>query len=163
MRLTFLALGLLFIAVSCTPKSHWKHSQIDGGSQYSSSRLSYVVLNTPNALQLEVIRREKTCKGYLFVQGRKLPEDPKHPKQTPVFIQIEDTIESYLATRYAGGHRLLLPEDLVYKLLDALEKGSHVTVKTSGYATTLDPNGFSSHYANWKKNSHFSSFIKTSF
>ncbi|MES2199308.1 MAG: hypothetical protein V4489_03990 [Chlamydiota bacterium] len=164
MRIYFLLLGVLLISTACAPKSHWKHSQIDGSSsQHDSSRLSYKTPNTHNTLQMEIIHRKKSCKGYLFVQGRVIPESKDHPKQALISMQIAGETTSYLVPRYEGGHRLSLPEDLLQKILQTLEEGKEVTLLTSGYLTTLDPKGFSSIHEKWKKNSYFHSFIKTSF
>ena len=164
MRIYFLLLGALLASSACAPKSNWKHSQIDGGSnQYSSSRLSYGISNAHNALQLEIIHRKQAYKGYLFVQGRTIPEALDHPKQALISVQIAEDKESYLVTRYEGGQRLSLPNDLLLKIFQALEEGQEVILQASGYTTTLDPNGFSSLYNKWKKNPYFHPFIKTSF
>lgn len=164
MRFSFLLLGALFTTVACTPKSHWNLSQIDGGSsQFNSSRLSYSIANTSNPLQMEIIRREKSCKGYLFVKGRTLIEHPEHPKRSLLLVQIKEETSSHLVSRYEGGHRLLLPDDLLEKILKALQEGTEVTLKTSGYHTVLNPTGFSSSYEKWQKNTRFSSFIKSPF
>ncbi|MBS0627832.1 MAG: hypothetical protein JSS09_06435 [Verrucomicrobia bacterium] len=159
-----LLLGMLLILAACTPKSHWNVSQIDGGSsQFRSSRLSYVISNASNSLQMEIIRREKALKGYLFVQGRTLLEHPETPKHSLIFVQIKEETNSYLVSRYEGGQRLLLPDDLLQKILKALKDETEVTLKVSGYQTTLTPAGFSSSYEKWQKNTHFPSFIKSPF
>lgn len=164
MRPPFLLLGVLIATAACTSKSHWKHSQIDGGSsQYSSSRLSYGVPNTHNTLQMEIIHRKHHYKGYLFVQGRAIPESKDHPQQALISVQIGEEKESYLVTRYAGGQRLALSEELLQKILQALKIDQEVTIQASGYTTTLDPTGFSSLYKKWEKNPYFYSFIKTPF
>lgn len=164
MKLCFLLLGALLTSVACSPKSNWKHSQIEGSSdEYNSSRLSYCLSNTHNTLQMEVIHRKRSYKGYLFVKGRVIPEAEGNPRLALVSLSIKGLKETYLVPRYEGGHRLSLPDDLLQKILENLEKGSEVTLQVPGYLTTLDPNGFSSLYEKWKKNPYFHPFIKTSF
>ena len=164
MRLCFLFLGVLLTSIACTPKSNWKHTQIEGSSdEHNSSRLSYGIFNTHNTLQMEIIHRKHSYKGYLFVQGRIIPEAEGNPRLALVSVSIEGIKESYLVPRYEGGHRLSLPKDLLQKILQNLEKGREVTLQVPGYLTTLDPNGFSSLYEKWKKNPSFHPFIKTSF
>ncbi len=164
MRIYFLLLGVLLTSIACTPKSNWKHTHIEGSSdQHNSSRLSYGISNTHNTLQMEVIHRKQSYKGYLFVQGRVIPEAEGNPRLALVSVSIEGIKESFLVPRYEGGQRLSLPEDLLKKILQNLEEGTEVTLQVAGYLTTLDPNGFSSLYEKWKKNPYFHPFVKTSF
>ena len=146
---------LLCIALAaCASKSHWKYDQINSGSsEFNSSRLSFVLPDSPSNLQLEILRTKNACRGYLYVHAFPIPAYQNDKKNAEIFIAIEDEAFSCLAQRHEGGHRLVLSESILNQILNALEHDQKVNISTSGYKTTLNPNGFSSQHKKLK-NSH---------
>lgn len=157
--------GVLLLSLwSCTSNNHWKHSQISGDTeQFSSSRLSYKVANIPNSMYLEIIRRREAYRGYLCVPTRSIPPHQNNPKTALISIRIDDTSESYVVSRHQGGNKLLLNQECLEKILEALEKGQSVIVQASGYTTKLEPEGFSSQYEKFRKSSRIPKLIQTPF
>ncbi len=164
MRFFFRVPAVLLAVTACTSGHPWKYSHVNGESdQFRSSRLSYAILNTPNPLQLEIIRKKETNKAYLSTQGKAFSEHPDHPGYTLISISAKDSTKSYLAKRYEGGQRLVLPEILIEKILDGLQSGEEIIVKTTGYMTTLKPEGFAPAYEKWQKNRKIPELIKAPF
>jgi hypothetical protein len=162
MRKTLLLLGVLL--TGCTSKGNWKHSQLENtAARFGSSRLSYVSSENPNNMKLEIIRKSRRYTGYLSVGPGQIPAMRGGNKQAEISVQIGDEKQSYLVSRYEGGQRLLLPENLLGKIIDSLKAGTEVTILASGYSLTLSPEGFASQYEKFEKTSKIPQLIQSPF
>lgn len=151
---------LCLITVACASKGNWKQDHIDSGSaEFNSSRLSFVLPDTRNHLQLELLRTKNACHGYLCVNSLSIPFYQNDPKAASISILIGEETISCLAKRHEGGHRVLLSKEILDRILNALEKGKEVTITASGYQTILKPEGFSAQYKKFQKDSLLSRLL----
>ena len=158
-----ICLLLCLLTASCSSKHHWSHSQLDSGSsQFSSTRLSHTLLDTPNRLQLEVIQTQDSCKGYLYVHSRPIPPIREDSALAKVYLTIKEERSFYLVTRHAGGHRLLLPDEALDSIVNALLEGEVVEISSAGYSSTLSPKGFKQEYSKFQSPSKLSNFLRLS-
>lgn len=156
-----LLLGVLtFFVSACSSKGHWKHSHLNTGTEFSSSKMAYVFPDPNNSIQLEVFRTQKNCRGYISVHSHPIKPVSNDPKKALVSLQIENDSSSFLAIRHDGGHRLLLPEEVLENILLALSQNKEVILETSGYKAKISPEGFSSTYAKFQNPSKFSQWIQ---
>ncbi len=161
MAIVLLKLLILGALTSCASKGHWKHSHMSTGtSEFSSSKLSYMFPDPNNSIQLEIFRTEKHYRGYLSVQSHPIVPSQNDPQKALVYFQIQEESFSFLATRHQGGHRVLLPEEALEKILEALLQNVEVTLETSGYRTKINPEGFSSNYTKFQNPSKFPKLIQ---
>ncbi len=151
---------LLGVLTACTPQGHWKHAYLNTGTEFSSSKLAYVFPDPHNSIHLEILRSETSCTGYLFVHSHPIASVSTDPKKALVSLQVGDNVSSFLAIRHEGGHRLLLPEDMLEKVLLALSQDQTVLLETSGYKAKLSPEGFSRVYAKFQNPSKFPRLIQ---
>ena len=150
------AMLLCLALAACASKGNWKYNEISSGSsEFNSSRLSFVALDSPARLQLEILRTKNACRGYLYVHSVPILANQNDTKTSTLSILIGEETLSFLAQRHEGGHRILLSEEALSKIVNSLKQGLEVTLSTSGYQTTLNPQGFASQYEKFQKNPHF--------
>ncbi len=144
---TFGVMLLCSALAACASKGNWQHNHISSGSaEFSSSRLSFTPPNSYNQIQLEILRTKEASRGYLYVHSLPFSSYQDDKKIAPISILIGEETLFFLAKRHEGGHRVLLSEEILHKILQALETGYEVTLSTPGYKTTLNPDGFASQY-----------------
>ena len=161
LRSKLLLLGVLAISCSaCSSKGHWKHTHLNTGTEFSSSKIAYVFPDPNNSIKLDTIRSQKSYNGYLSVNSHPIVPSSTDPKKAKVSLQIQNDTFSFLATRHEGGHRLLLPEEALGKILLALSQNIEVILETSGYKTTLKSEGFSSTYKKFQNPSRLPKLIQ---
>jgi hypothetical protein len=127
----FILLLVCFIATACSSKENWKYTQLEGTH---TARLSYSTQNEPF---LEIFKIEDKYHGYLYI-----PHIQKKQKEIPLHLHIKDEQLTYLAIEHKGGHKLLLSEEVIEKILSALSEQNIVSIETLGYKSTLNPSGF---------------------
>ena len=135
------------LVTSCGSKGYWKEDHIySGSSEFSSTKLSYLSPDSNNAVQMEIFQTKESLMGYLYVQATPIPAFQDNPKKAEVHLQIEEKSFSYIVTRHEGGHKLLLSEEILLVILEALAKKATVFVKLQGYRANISPEGFEPYY-----------------
>lgn len=159
--LTLLGLSL----TSCASKENWRHSHITSGTtDFNSSRLVYTTENSSEKINLELIQTKNALRGYLSVHSHPILPYDKDPKKALISITIENDSFYCIGQRHEGGHRILLPEETLQLLIAALREGKSTLIETSGYKTKINPEGFPTHYLQFKKRSTIEKLINhTSF
>lgn len=159
LALCLISIGCLLTA--CASSNNWRHGHVNSGtSDFSSSRLSYTNPNPSQGMDLEIIRTNKASRGYLAVHSHPILPYEKDPKKALVSLQIEHESFSCIASRHEGGHRVLLPEEIVQKIILSLMNGKEVLIETSGYKAQISPEGFSDHYLKFQNPSNMKNLIK---
>lgn len=155
---------LLFAISSCQSKGHWKEEHIGSGSSiFSSARLSYLFPDTNNGIHLEVLQIHDSYKGYLSVQSTPIPAYQDDPQKAKLSLQIGEKHFSYIVIRHEGGHRLVLPEEGLSSILEALSQGITVRIELSGYQSELSPIGFSSCFKKFQRSFKFPQVVQLPF
>jgi len=114
-------------------------------------------------MKLEIIRKNRRHTAYLSVGSRAIPPLRENTKQAEIWVQIGDEKNSYIVSRYEGGQRLLLPENLLEKILDTLKGGTEIAIQASGYSLKLSPEGFAPQYEKFQKTSKVPKLIHSPF
>jgi hypothetical protein len=152
------------LALSCTSQKQWKHSEIHGATaQFSSHRLTYSEPHSFCPIQLEIIRKSNSLKGYLLVQQKPLPPHENDPEKSLISVEIEGLIESHFVIRYKDGYKAIIPEDLLKKILNALSQGIPAIISCSNHKLILSPEGFLPKYQQFQKNRSLPQLIHSPF
>ena len=141
----------LLLCASCNTKGNWKTDAVRGDSgTISSSRLLYKSPISMQGMGFEVFRMGEENKGYLCLLS------PYRNTTNELTISFyTDSAESFQCTAllHEGGERVLLPEETTKKVLLSLQEGKSITLDVLGRTSILEPQGFSSCYKEFQKNS----------
>ncbi len=145
---TLLLLVLLSLHLtSCRSNSHWALNRVESGNpQFDSTKLTFYSTDPINGIDLELLNTHQQLYVYLNVHSVPIPPLKTDPKHALVHITIGKEKHRVEALRREGGQRLLLPEDAVQLILDALKKEQSLDLAISGYRVSIDPEGFSERY-----------------
>lgn len=129
---------LFLILSSCSKQCEkWQFEEvISSCPSFSSKKLSLSPQSPCLGLEIELIYSQNVLKAY--VNAFSLPFAPN-----PIFtLTINDEVIEATAYSFEGGQRLLLPQEVVPRLLDALWNGIPVTLTVGRYSSVIIPDNF---------------------
>ena len=142
------ALLLLFTLFGCYETSPWNVSYLEGGD---SSRVSCLTRDKVNGVGVEMVYAKNSLRTYLEVHSQSIPPYRGNEQEALVILKTATQVIRTVASRHAGGQRLLLPSDSQQILIDNLLEGESVTIELQGYRQTLSPDHFSNKFSKIKK------------
>ncbi|MEM1283252.1 MAG: hypothetical protein AAGG81_06835 [Chlamydiota bacterium] len=127
--------SLLLLLVSCSkPLSPWKVNKIETSNpSYNSSRYIFTDGNT----RFELYKTAYETVGYFSVTSLPIPSLLENSSISQIRLTIDDDRETVIAHRITGGQKLILPENTLQKILEALKEKKSVTLETGRYSLTL--------------------------
>lgn len=144
--LTRFAISCLLILTACSNKTEcWKHHEIITSKlKYNSQRIYHPTEDFFCGLEFEIIRDICTCRGYInLFTGSAQPETDNY-LYSQVSLTIDENEHTFLARRFEGGQRLLLPRDETLLIIGTLLSGKSCKLELlDGYTATLVPSNFS--------------------
>ncbi|MDR3624886.1 MAG: hypothetical protein P4L16_07100 [Chlamydiales bacterium] len=154
-RLKLILICLLFSACS-SQRQLWKHHEITTvESQYNSQRVYAYPEELFCGIEFEVIRDSYSVNSYLNVFIGSIPEVPNNSLFATVALRIDEQIYTFLARRFSGGQRLLLPSTYTQLIISSLLASKTCSFRLEGgYFGEFPPAGFAKEWA--RKPSFFS-------
>lgn len=139
------ALFLVFIfLLGCSPPCHqWELVNIKANCPCITYSKAYL----PVCSRFSGIEAELLCAGaekhlYLNAFSLQFPKCADDEDTTEVIVLINDIEYTFIAQRFEGGQRLLLPEIAQQLIIDALLEGHCIDLSTGHYRATLIPDNF---------------------
>jgi len=103
-------------------------------------------LNTFNGLQGELLLIGTKLQLYLNALSLQIPYLPNDEMHAGVTIAIEDQEYYFIADRFEGGQKVLLSDDALQIIINALLEGYFIDISIGRYETTLSPDNFACVY-----------------
>lgn len=122
---------------TCSPlMASWKIDKIKtGSSQYNSTRFLY----TEKAARLELYKTASEWVGCFSVTSLPISGLAEDPSKSRITLIVDSQEKEILAHRVAGGQKLVLPEDAIRAIFDAMKMDSSITLKTGRYMLVIPP------------------------
>jgi hypothetical protein len=141
-------IALFLFLLSCSPCcQQWYYDEVRTSCPtYNSQKMFLFPENEFRGVELEIIR---TCSGeyvFLNVYALSFPREQDNPNTTLVVISCGDLSNKYLADRFEGGQRLLLPKEAEMFIITKLLEGKQLTVSTGRFCSEIIPRGFCEAY-----------------
>ena len=154
-RRRVVAILLLFFITSCFSKSHdpaWVlQKNVTEKHAYNSGKLSYPAQSQFNGIEIELMKSSRDLRLYLNVFTRSIPSASNDPSKALVSLNIAGKQTDFFADRFEGGQRLLLPQNALDTILEALQQDSTIEITLTGYRATISPDRFTKLYSKLMK------------
>lgn len=106
---------------------------------------------------MEIVRANNTLRSYMIVHAEPIPPYQGNSKEAKVLISTEEKHYNFIAVRYEGGQRLLMPHPAQEAIIHALQEGKEIVIQLQGYSERINPAGFSSFFEKLNSPPRFSS------
>ncbi len=138
---------LFFYLSSCTSSPQWYLAKtITCDPCFNSGRMYFASESCNRGLELEIDQGLSGLRMYINVSSFEVPPISDTCAKAKVAISIcgEETLA--LADIFQGGQRLLLPDDARDLIIESLQEGNTVTLKTGRYCAEIPPAHFAKAY-----------------
>ncbi|MGL5263598.1 MAG: hypothetical protein ACRDAI_03345 [Candidatus Rhabdochlamydia sp.] len=138
---------LLLALFSCSHSSNWQVEHLYSDcEEHCSNKLSYHM----SGINLEMLCIRGHLKAYLHLYPHAIKQ------ATVVELITKEVSKSFNAYCLTGGQKILLPQECLNFLLQALENDQIVKIAIGGYQSIIEPTGFQE---NFKKLQTFSQIV----
>lgn len=137
--------SLIPLINACCPSSpcQWQSEcAIACNPNQSSARMYLCPANEFAGLELEFVVNACELRLYLNVFGLEIPPDPCDTAYSRVYISFRDHSYTFLAQRFIGGQRLLIPEKVQEEIIDYLQRDQPVFIQVDRYQSDIYPENF---------------------
>lgn len=143
-----ITLFLLFFTMSCSENCRqWEYDEINTHcSCYDSSRVYLPLCNRFCELEVEIIVDACATRTYLNALLLDLPFEEDNPSKTSVTINVEEQKFEFLADRFEGGQKILLPSEAQNLIIENLLQNKDMTIVVGRYVTEVTAKNFGKIY-----------------
>lgn len=143
-------LSSIFFLSSCGTCG-WEYREVvTDYIDYNSAQLTHLIQEEFSGIEVQFLKGEFGVITYLNVMCRTIPPFNDHPSEALVVLEIDGEKTPIVATRMEGGQRVRLPDEMGWKMLDALDADQTVKVYLDGFGTELCNSGFKYNYKKFK-------------
>lgn len=114
---------------------------------HRATKLSNVLCNNFREIKFEVVRTECDWRGYLVVHCVPLVPTPSEDASIILDACIDGEELEIECLVFEGGQRVLLPDDVTMRFIEALASGKTVQLRLGRYQSNLSPQGFMEAYS----------------
>ncbi len=143
--LTISLFSLICFSCTSTPRQ-WQHASNKGTHvDFRSSRLYLAPENDFSGLEVDMLDTSQGRVIYVNAFGLQLQPEGKSPEghsTISVKIKINEHLEEFVGFLLQGGHRILLPNNATYLIIEALHSDKKVEISVAHYSTTVIPDNF---------------------
>ena len=138
----------IFLLLSCSsPCSNWVVE--DACGRCPGQNLQKITLTPENKfreLQIEIARTHSDERMYLNSLSLRFPHEQSDLRQTTVTVTTADGTRQFIAYRFQGGQRLLLPEDAAALIIDKLLHSEIVALSVGRFHVEIPVQEFTRAY-----------------
>ncbi len=148
--LRFVALSSIAFLSSCGTCG-WEYREVvTDCPQYNSALLTHPVQEDFSGIEVQFLKGEFGVVTYLNVMCRTIPPFNDHSSEAIVILEIDGEKTPIVAMRMEGGQRVRLPDEIGWKMLDALDAEQTLSIYLDGYGTEICRDGFKYNYKKFK-------------
>lgn len=137
------ALSLVCLSSCSSPVRHWEIEQtLTCNPCYNSGKVYFPPCDEIFGLELELARGPTDYRMYLNIFSRQFPSEDEEGNKTKVSVTIAEQPTDFLANRFQGGQRLLLPDEAVDQIINALIDNQTVTIAVGRYSSEIVSENF---------------------
>ncbi len=135
---TALFLCILSSCSTCSPGWVYETS-LAKNAAHSSGRIYLCASNHYSGLEIELMNTPVELRMYINIFGLEIPADPDDPTISKVYISFKDHSYTFCAPRFAGGQRLLVPENVKDEIIFYLGCDQPVFIRVGRYEADIYP------------------------
>lgn len=144
-RIVVLVFFALIIFCSCASPSYWSVQHLQTGSPlFDGAKLTYHPPEKTRGMKLEFYKTPDSLKLFIVAEEHRITVKGQ---EVTVVALFQKEKKEFTCPLFQGGQRLLASIEMQSALLKALENGETVTLKCSGYVTTIYPEHFKQNFA----------------
>ena len=147
--------ALLFLGACASSLNSWRVDGIDAGNgSYDLARLRYVPSLSHSPLTFEFLKLKENVEAFLSLSHFRFnPIDSDN--NAKVIFTISNRVKEILVPIHEGQMRVRLPKETTEEIIQALQEGKKVAILLDGFEETLDPEQFSSSFAQFLGQGNF--------
>lgn len=125
---------LFFSFLSCSSPSSWQSSHhYQSPRAYRSKQILCKASDSYKTIQLEIIKTPSSLCAYLHTLSQEFSELESFKGYSEVTLSTENDKKLFIAPRLQGGQKILLPEEALQWILNALNQNETVLVQVGSH------------------------------